>query len=153
MPGNERLQLNLNTAPAPLHNSAFAESNGLKKGAQISLFVRDGNNPILSRDHWPYPVNSVFNAGAVRLADGDTLLLCRASRIGVESRISAPHVPQMASMDGESTRSRRSLPIRVNTPKKFGASKIPESRMYRNSKNMPWRTHRLLAVVPEFRWL
>ncbi|MGB6871258.1 MAG: glycosidase, partial [Acidobacteriaceae bacterium] len=44
---------------------------------QLSLFTRHSLNPILSRDNWPYAVNSVFNAGAVRLANGDTLLLCR----------------------------------------------------------------------------
>ena len=41
------------------------------------LFIRYPGNPILTQSDWPYPVNSVFNAGAVRLADGDTLLLCR----------------------------------------------------------------------------
>lgn len=45
--------------------------------ADAPLFTRYPGNPLLSRDNWPYPVNSVFNAGAVRLADGDTLLLCR----------------------------------------------------------------------------
>jgi predicted GH43/DUF377 family glycosyl hydrolase len=42
-----------------------------------SLFTRHEKNPILSRMDWPYPVNSVFNAAATRLPDGDTLLLCR----------------------------------------------------------------------------
>ena len=41
------------------------------------LLVRHPGNPILSRADWPYPVNTVFNPGAVRLADGSTLLLCR----------------------------------------------------------------------------
>ena len=41
------------------------------------LFRRNPNNPILSVDDWPYPVNSVFNPGATRLEDGTTLLLCR----------------------------------------------------------------------------
>jgi len=31
----------------------------------------------LGRKDWPYPVNSVFNAGATLLKNGDTLLLCR----------------------------------------------------------------------------
>ena len=34
-------------------------------------------NPILTSKDWPYPINSVFNAGATLLADGSTLLLCR----------------------------------------------------------------------------
>jgi hypothetical protein len=57
-----------------------AESNHLKQAAMkkcddYQLFTRYPGNPILSRENWPYPINSVFNAGAVRLADGDTLLL------------------------------------------------------------------------------
>lgn len=35
------------------------------------------NNPILTADDWPYPINSVFNPGAIRLDDGRVLLLCR----------------------------------------------------------------------------
>ena len=31
------------------------------------LFRRNKLNPILSADDWPYPVNSVFNAGATLL--------------------------------------------------------------------------------------
>ncbi len=41
------------------------------------LFHRHEANPILTAADWPYPVNSVFNPGAVRLQDGTTLLLCR----------------------------------------------------------------------------
>jgi predicted GH43/DUF377 family glycosyl hydrolase len=49
------------------------------------LFVRHGGNPILTADDWPYPMNSVFNAGATLLADGTTLLLCRVEdRRGLE---------------------------------------------------------------------
>jgi hypothetical protein len=44
---------------------------------ELPLFTRYSGNPILSRQNWPYAINSVFNAGAVRLPDGDTLLLCR----------------------------------------------------------------------------
>jgi predicted GH43/DUF377 family glycosyl hydrolase len=59
------------------------------------LFVRYAGNPILSRDNWPYPINSVFNAGAVRLADGDTLLLCR-----VEDRTGLSHLCAARSANG-----------------------------------------------------
>jgi predicted GH43/DUF377 family glycosyl hydrolase len=38
---------------------------------------RHHRNPILSAADWPYPVHSVFNAGATTLRDGTTLLLCR----------------------------------------------------------------------------
>ncbi len=41
------------------------------------LFTRHSANPILMAEEWPYPVNSVFNAGAT-LIDGRTLLLVRA---------------------------------------------------------------------------
>ena len=41
------------------------------------LFRRYPSNPILTADGWPYFVNSVFNAGATRLPDRSTLLLCR----------------------------------------------------------------------------
>jgi predicted GH43/DUF377 family glycosyl hydrolase len=59
------------------------------------LFTRHTSNPILSRENWPYPINSVFNAGAVRLADGDTLLLCR-----VESRTGLSHLCAARSANG-----------------------------------------------------
>ena len=52
-------------------------------------------NPILSRKDWPYPVNSVFNAGAVLLDDGDTLLLCR-----VEDRRGLSHLCAARSANG-----------------------------------------------------
>ena len=65
------------------------------KDTQKSLFTRYEANPILSRDHWPYPVNSVFNAAAVRLGDGDTLLLCR-----VEDRRGLSHLTAARSANG-----------------------------------------------------
>jgi predicted GH43/DUF377 family glycosyl hydrolase len=43
-----------------------------------TLFQRHPSNPILSAADWPYPIHSVFNAGATLLRDGTTLLLCRA---------------------------------------------------------------------------
>ncbi len=42
-----------------------------------ALFHRHAGNPILTAADWPYPIHSVFNAGATRLRDGSTLLLCR----------------------------------------------------------------------------
>ena len=59
------------------------------------LFTRHSGNPLLSRENWPYPINSVFNAGAVRLADGDTLLLCR-----VEDRSGFSHLCAARSANG-----------------------------------------------------
>ncbi len=57
--------------------------------------VRHADNPILSRADWPYPVHSVFNPGAVRLADGTTLLLCR-----VEEHTGLSHLCAARSADG-----------------------------------------------------
>jgi predicted GH43/DUF377 family glycosyl hydrolase len=59
------------------------------------LFTRYTGNPLLSREHWPYPINSVFNAGAVLLANGDTLLLCR-----VEDRSGLSHLCAARSANG-----------------------------------------------------
>lgn len=61
----------------------------------LQLFTRHPGNPILSRLDWSYPINSVFNAGAVLLADGDTLLLCR-----VEDRTGLSHLCAARSANG-----------------------------------------------------
>ncbi|HUZ96331.1 MAG TPA: hypothetical protein VMU57_15620 [Edaphobacter sp.] len=62
---------------------------------EAPLFTRYAGNPILTRKQWPYPINSVFNAGATRLADGDTLLLCR-----VEERTGLSHLCAARSANG-----------------------------------------------------
>ncbi len=63
---------------------------------QGELFERHPANPILTAEHWPYPVHSVFNPGAVRLGpDGKTLLLCR-----VEDRRGISHLTAARSADG-----------------------------------------------------
>ncbi len=59
------------------------------------LFQRSGTNPILCAGDWPYPAHTVFNAGATRLADGTTLLLCR-----VEDRRGHSHLCAARSPDG-----------------------------------------------------
>jgi predicted GH43/DUF377 family glycosyl hydrolase len=59
------------------------------------LFHRHPANPILTSAHWPYPINSVFNAGAARIPDGDTLLLCR-----VEDRRGHSHFCAARSRNG-----------------------------------------------------
>lgn len=59
------------------------------------LFHRHSRNPILKAEGWPYPVHSVFNAGATRLADGTTLLLCR-----VEDRTGRSHLCAARSGNG-----------------------------------------------------
>jgi predicted GH43/DUF377 family glycosyl hydrolase len=63
---------------------------------QKSLFQRHAGNPILAASHWPYPVHTVFNAGAVRLqAGGDTLLLVRC-----EDHRGHSHLTAARSRDG-----------------------------------------------------
>jgi predicted GH43/DUF377 family glycosyl hydrolase len=59
------------------------------------LFARYSGNPILTQENWPYPINSVFNAAAVRLTEGDTLLLCR-----VEDRRGFSHLCAARSANG-----------------------------------------------------
>ncbi len=65
-----------------------------KRGYEV-LFRRCEGNPILTAADWPYPVHTVFNAGATRLADGTTLLLCR-----VEDRTGLSHLCAARSANG-----------------------------------------------------
>lgn len=60
-----------------------------------TLFRRSERNPILTAADWPYPVHTVFNAGATLLRDGTTLLLCR-----VEDRTGRSHLCAARSADG-----------------------------------------------------
>jgi predicted GH43/DUF377 family glycosyl hydrolase len=61
----------------------------------IELFHRSKLNPILDAKNWPYPINSVFNAGATLMQDGTTLLLCRA-----EDRRGLSHLCAARSVNG-----------------------------------------------------
>lgn len=45
--------------------------------AKKDLLRRHRANPILTAELWPRPVSAVLNPGAVKLDNGDTLLLCR----------------------------------------------------------------------------
>ncbi|MBN1773924.1 MAG: glycosidase [Deltaproteobacteria bacterium] len=67
----------------------------MKPTSHPPLLVRHAGNPILTSEDWPYPVNTVFNPGAVRLADGSTLLLCR-----VEDRRGHSHLCAARSANG-----------------------------------------------------
>jgi predicted GH43/DUF377 family glycosyl hydrolase len=87
--------LNPIISPANSPESIAQEQATLQACASQSLFTRYSDNPILSRKDWPYPINSVFNAGAVRLPDGDTLLLCR-----VEDRSGLSHLCAARSANG-----------------------------------------------------
>src|SRR4029077_3948447 len=67
----------------------------LRKSSYEVLFTRHESNPILSAVDWPYPVHTVFNPAATRLADGSTLLLCR-----VEDRRGLSHLCAARSKNG-----------------------------------------------------
>lgn len=54
-----------------------------------SLLRRHGPAPILTAADWPYPVHTVFNPAATRLADGTTLLLCRVEDFRGQSHLCA----------------------------------------------------------------
>ena len=87
--------MNSTTLPVPTNGSVNPQASVRKASAETPLFTRYEHNPILSRENWPYPINSVFNAGAVRLPDGETLLLCR-----VEDRRGLSHLCAARSTNG-----------------------------------------------------
>ncbi len=85
-------------------NKTVADNHGqpdvkLKKVSRVprKLLTRYEGNPILTAGDWPYTVNSVFNAGAARLPNGETVLLCR-----VEERTGLSHLAVARSQDGVS---------------------------------------------------
>jgi predicted GH43/DUF377 family glycosyl hydrolase len=60
-----------------------------------TLLRRSAANPILTAADWPYPIHSVFNAGATTLPDGTTLLFCR-----VEDHCGHSHLCAARSKNG-----------------------------------------------------
>jgi predicted GH43/DUF377 family glycosyl hydrolase len=78
------------------------------------LFLRHKLNPILTAANWPYPAHSVFNPGAVLLADGTTLLLCR-----VEDRRGHSHLCAARSTNGIDNWKIDSQPTLLADPKHF----------------------------------
>jgi len=97
----------------------------------VELFQRGHHNPILSASDWPYPVNSVFNPGAILLPDGTTLLLCR-----VEDRRGHSHLCAARSINGLDNWKIESAPTlapdRKVIRRNFGASRIRASLTLRN---------------------
>jgi predicted GH43/DUF377 family glycosyl hydrolase len=87
--------LTLIAPPASRPEYVVTKQQESEPHAETPLFTRHSGNPILSRKDWPYPINSVFNAGAVKLSDGDTLLLCR-----VEDRRGLSHLCAARSTNG-----------------------------------------------------
>ena len=86
----------MNPIVSPLEptDSISAETH-VETKTGLPLFTRYAGNPILTQGNWPYPINSVFNAGAVMLPDGETLLLCR-----VEDRRGMSHLCVARSTNG-----------------------------------------------------
>jgi hypothetical protein len=115
------------------------------------LLLRHPKNPILTSKDWPYPINTVFNAGATLLADGTTLLLCR-----VEERRGLSHLCAARSrngVDGWQIDSEPTLmPDPKNYPKKSGGLKILASPLSPNYSSTWSRTRPIRAVAPECRW-
>ena len=68
---------------------AISKKIRAKTAKRISLIKRHEANPILTAEDWPYPANAVFNAGATRLQDGTTLLLCRVEDLRGHSHLCA----------------------------------------------------------------
>lgn len=66
-----------------------------REDPRLRLLRRHPDNPLLTSFDWPYFVNTVFNAGAVRLRSGETLLLCR-----VEDCSGRSHLCVARSADG-----------------------------------------------------
>ncbi|HEX8155508.1 MAG TPA: glycosidase [Thermoanaerobaculia bacterium] len=79
--------------------------------AYETLFHRNAKNPILTAADWPYPVHTVFNAGATTLADGTTLLLCR-----VEDRRGLSHLCAARSKDGATNWVIDTIPTMLSDP-------------------------------------
>src|SRR5437764_4899616 len=85
---------------AASRDQARRSAHGSQRGAGLryeTLFNRSASNPTLTAANWPYPVHTVFNAGATLLRDGTTLLLCR-----VEDRRGHSHLCAARSADGVS---------------------------------------------------
>ena len=83
------------TTPQEENAGSSSVETHVERHTGVGLFVRHALNPILTQRDWPYPINSVFNAGATLLPDGDTLLLCR-----VEDRRGLSHLCAARSANG-----------------------------------------------------
>ena len=102
--------------PSPVISPELTAPKQLKPGPTVGLspFTRNPANPILSAEDWPYPINSVFNAAAVLLPDGDTLLLCR-----VEDRTGLSHLCAARSANGVDGWRIDSRPTLMADPRQF----------------------------------
>lgn len=95
-----------------------------RRNDRRNLFTRHDANPLLTAVDWPYPVNSVFNSAATRLADGTTLLLARCEDMRGISHLCAAHSANGVtdwSVDSEPT----FLPDPVNWPEEVWGIEDP----------------------------
>jgi predicted GH43/DUF377 family glycosyl hydrolase len=99
---------------APAFGNKPLSSSNSHGCSEEPLFTRYQGNPILTRKDWPYPVNSVFNAGATLLKNGDTLLLCR-----VEERTGFSHLCAARSVNGFDGWIIDSKPTLMANPREF----------------------------------
>jgi predicted GH43/DUF377 family glycosyl hydrolase len=106
--------LNPNNVSDESPESVALEQAKLKACADLPLLKRYSGNPLLSRKDWPYPINSVLNSAAVRLADGDTLLLCR-----IEDRSGLSHLCAARSANGVDNWRIDPHPTLVPNPQEF----------------------------------
>jgi predicted GH43/DUF377 family glycosyl hydrolase len=95
-------------------SATLEDQHAAKPRNPVPLFTRHPGNPILSRKDWPYQVNSVFNAGATLLPDGDTLLLCR-----VEDRRGLSHLCAARSANGIDGWRIDQKPTLVSSPREY----------------------------------
>lgn len=84
------------------------------KNSFRELFRRYPRNPILTVNDWPYPANSVFNAGATLLPTGETLLLVR-----VEDRRGISHLTAARSQNGVTGWHIDSQPTMMPDPERY----------------------------------
>ncbi|NLW92158.1 MAG: glycosidase [Syntrophomonadaceae bacterium] len=77
-----------------MNKNKVANQEKSHANAFLELFQRHPQNPILTANDWPYPVNSVFNPGVTSF-DNKILLLAR-----VEDRRGMSHLTKAVSEDG-----------------------------------------------------
>lgn len=99
----------MSNTPRPTHPRVATGNRHIRQ-----LFARSDANPILTAAQWPYPANSVFNAGATRLPSGETLLLVR-----VEDRRGVSHLTVARSDDGITGWRIDPRPTMLPQPKEF----------------------------------
>ena len=116
------------------------------------LFHRNKLNPILTYADWPYPINSVFNAGATLLQDGKTLLLCC-----VEDRRGLSHLCAARSSNGINNWQIDPKPTLIrdpdNHPEELWGIEDPRITFVEELKNMLLFIMLIRVTDPVLQWL